>query len=68
MHCHIELHNIDGMALILKEGEQSYMPKPPADMKVCGNMESIQITNAAGLHLSGHNEVLLSQQTVEQGT
>jgi hypothetical protein len=68
MHFHIEFHNKDGMALILKEGEQSDMPKPPADMKVCGSMESIQITNTAGLHLSGRNEVLLSQQTTELST
>ncbi|CAC5394005.1 unnamed protein product [Mytilus coruscus] len=42
MHCHIELHNIDGMALILQEGERSDMPKPADDMHFCGDSNNNQ--------------------------
>lgn len=42
MHCHIELHNVDGMALILQEGARSDMPKPADDMHFCGNSNNNQ--------------------------
>ncbi|XP_055883275.1 uncharacterized protein LOC106072733 isoform X3 [Biomphalaria glabrata] len=36
MHCHIELHNTDGMALLFNEARESH-PKPPAGLPKCGD-------------------------------
>ncbi|XP_077979461.1 uncharacterized protein LOC144434825 [Glandiceps talaboti] len=37
VHCHIEDHQIQGMALMLKEGDVTEMMNPPKDFKTCGN-------------------------------
>lgn len=37
MHCHTEFHNLEGMSLILKVGEDTDMPPPPPSMKSCGH-------------------------------
>ncbi|CAD5120376.1 DgyrCDS8948 [Dimorphilus gyrociliatus] len=39
MHCHMEFHNEEGMAMILQVGEMSDMTEPPIDMNNCGNFE-----------------------------
>lgn len=64
MHCHIELHNLDGMALILKEGDESDIPEPPSYMNSCGNSY-----NSPALHqfrLSEERETSLKGNSVEQ--
>ncbi|XP_078000277.1 uncharacterized protein LOC144452935 isoform X1 [Glandiceps talaboti] len=37
VHCHIEIHQVEGMALMLKEGNVTEMITPPKDFKTCGN-------------------------------
>ncbi|KAK3085316.1 hypothetical protein FSP39_001371 [Pinctada imbricata] len=37
MHCHIEIHQIAGMALILQEGDISDMAPTPPGFPTCGN-------------------------------
>ena len=37
MHCHIEVHQIAGMAVILQEGEVDDMPPTPDGFPTCGN-------------------------------
>ncbi|XP_052105492.1 uncharacterized protein LOC127738326 [Mytilus californianus] len=36
-HCHIELHNVDGMALVLQEGNRTQMPVLPNNFRTCGD-------------------------------
>ncbi|XP_076090248.1 uncharacterized protein LOC143062410 [Mytilus galloprovincialis] len=36
-HCHIELHNVDGMALVLQEGNKTQMPALPVNFRTCGD-------------------------------
>lgn len=35
-HCHILTHQLGGMAIVFKEGENIDMPTPPNDFPVCG--------------------------------
>ncbi|XP_033742548.1 L-ascorbate oxidase-like [Pecten maximus] len=37
LHCHIEVHQIAGMSLVLQEGEITDMPPLPKGFPVCGN-------------------------------
>ena len=37
MHCHIENHALDGMALVVQVGEPSDMTPAPARMERCGD-------------------------------
>ena len=37
LHCHIENHNLEGMALIMKEGEYKEMNPPPPHFPQCGS-------------------------------
>lgn len=39
MHCHIEIHQIQGMAVLLKEGDHNDMPPTPTGFPTCGNFE-----------------------------
>ena len=38
MHCHVENHAVEGMAVILNEAQPNQNPSPP-DMRQCGNFE-----------------------------
>ena len=43
LHCHIEVHQLEGMALIVNEAFSS-QPQPPNEMNKCGDFEiSVQI-------------------------
>ncbi len=37
MHCHLELHQVEGMALLIREGHQTEMVEPPKGFPKCGN-------------------------------
>ncbi|XP_070535317.1 uncharacterized protein [Ptychodera flava] len=37
VHCHIEIHQVEGMALMIKEGDESEMKKPPRNFRACGH-------------------------------
>ena len=37
MHCHLELHQVEGMALLIREGHQTEMVEPPKGFPMCGN-------------------------------
>lgn len=37
LHCHIEAHQLEGMALILREGHESTHVSPPTGFPTCGN-------------------------------
>ena len=37
MHCHVEFHNSDGMAMVIKAGEDSDMVPPPSALPRCHN-------------------------------
>jgi hypothetical protein len=39
MHCHIELHQIAGMAVLLQEGEISDMEPTPEGFPTCGSFK-----------------------------
>ncbi|XP_013385769.1 L-ascorbate oxidase [Lingula anatina] len=39
VHCHIEVHTVEGMAMVLQEGEQSEMPPVPSKIPKCANFE-----------------------------
>lgn len=39
MHCHMEFHNLLGMALIVKEGEVEEMPPTPEGFPQCGDFK-----------------------------
>lgn len=50
LHCHMDAHLTEGMALIIKEGERSLHPKPPKGFPSCGDFtwtinESQGVTN-----------------------
>ncbi|XP_052682463.1 uncharacterized protein LOC128163044 [Crassostrea angulata] len=50
LHCHMDAHLTEGMALIIKEGERSLHPKPPKGFPSCGDFtwtinESLGVTN-----------------------
>ena len=32
LHCHMQLHNSNGMAMLIKVGKDKQMPKIPADL------------------------------------
>ncbi|XP_070533730.1 uncharacterized protein [Ptychodera flava] len=36
VHCHIEMHQVEGMALMIKEGDESEMKPPPRNFRTCG--------------------------------
>ncbi|XP_063411049.1 uncharacterized protein LOC134693965 [Mytilus trossulus] len=36
-HCHIELHNVDGMALVLQEGNRTQLHTLPDNFRTCGD-------------------------------
>ena len=36
MHCHVELHQVEGMALIIQEGQPEDMTTPPRNFPTCG--------------------------------
>lgn len=46
MHCHTEFHNLEGMALVIKVGNESQMNRTPKNMRPCGNADP-------GLHFLG---------------
>ena len=37
MHCHVEFHNAEGMALVMQMGDESEMNAKPANMRTCGD-------------------------------
>ena len=37
MHCHVEFHNNAGMSLVIKEGTDDQISKPPAAINTCGD-------------------------------
>lgn len=39
MHCHIEIHQISGMAVLLQEGEIADMEPVPEGFPTCGNFK-----------------------------
>ncbi|XP_077977584.1 uncharacterized protein LOC144433148 [Glandiceps talaboti] len=39
VHCHIEIHQVEGMAMILKEGNTEEMNPVPKGFKTCGNFK-----------------------------
>ena len=39
MHCHMESHNANGMALVIQEGNVSDMNRLPTGFKTCGNFD-----------------------------
>ena len=39
MHCHTEFHNLNGMGLYLKVGEEEEMNAAPASMNTCGDFD-----------------------------
>ncbi|XP_076442624.1 uncharacterized protein LOC143281319 [Babylonia areolata] len=41
VHCHIELHHVGGMALIL-DGSQEGLKSPPKDFPTCDNFETLK--------------------------
>ncbi|XP_064613186.1 uncharacterized protein LOC135476969 [Liolophura sinensis] len=38
-HCHIEIHQVEGMSFIMKEGKDSEMPPLPEGFPTCGNFD-----------------------------
>ncbi|XP_057293172.1 LOW QUALITY PROTEIN: uncharacterized protein LOC130621837 [Hydractinia symbiolongicarpus] len=44
MHCHIEVHALDGMAMVLKEAEEKF-PTPPKGFPICQNFYDDQSRN-----------------------
>ncbi|XP_064638257.1 uncharacterized protein LOC135494275 [Lineus longissimus] len=38
MHCHIEMHNLDGMTMLVREAKDM-IPKPPKDFPTCRNFK-----------------------------
>ena len=57
MHCHTEFHNVGGMSLVLKVGEEHQMNAPPSDQRTCGDFllddaafKELNITNISGSH------------------
>ena len=39
MHCHMEIHQIEGMAMIIQEGEQDEWPAYPDNFPKCGSFK-----------------------------
>ncbi|XP_077977301.1 uncharacterized protein LOC144432878 [Glandiceps talaboti] len=39
VHCHIEIHQVEGMAMMLKEGNTEEMNPVPKGFKTCGNFK-----------------------------
>lgn len=38
LHCHMDAHLMEGMALIIKEGKRTLHPKPPKGFPSCGDV------------------------------
>ena len=36
LHCHIEVHQLEGMGVVIREGERSTHLRPPSDFPACG--------------------------------
>ncbi|XP_078662977.1 uncharacterized protein LOC144906507 [Branchiostoma floridae x Branchiostoma belcheri] len=39
MHCHIEIHQVEGMAMMVKEGTEGQMNPPPPGFPTCGSFD-----------------------------
>ena len=39
MHCHLELHQVEGMTLLLQEGDESRMSDAPPGFPTCGGFD-----------------------------
>ena len=39
MHCHLELHQVEGMAVLIQEGHESLMNPPPRGFPTCGTFD-----------------------------
>ena len=37
LHCHMDAHLVEGMALVIKEGHHNQHPKPPKGFPTCGD-------------------------------
>ncbi|ELU15956.1 hypothetical protein CAPTEDRAFT_193609 [Capitella teleta] len=44
MHCHTEFHNVEGMAMIFKVGNDSQMNRTPQNMRTCGNQNPSSVS------------------------
>ncbi|XP_046570466.1 laccase-1-like isoform X1 [Haliotis rubra] len=58
LHCHIDLHNTNGMAMAINESFSKH-PKPPAGFPVCGDYTDFKLPP-----VSGAEGPLLSLETV----
>ncbi|CAH1266280.1 Hypp3333 [Branchiostoma lanceolatum] len=39
MHCHIEIHQVEGMAMMIREGTEEQMNRPPPNFPTCGTFD-----------------------------
>ncbi|XP_078581081.1 uncharacterized protein LOC144864666 [Branchiostoma floridae x Branchiostoma japonicum] len=39
VHCHIEIHQVEGMAMVIREGEEGQMNPPPPGFPTCGGFD-----------------------------
>ncbi|XP_066285307.1 uncharacterized protein [Branchiostoma lanceolatum] len=39
MHCHIEIHQVEGMAMMIREGTEGLMNRPPPNFPTCGSFD-----------------------------
>ena len=39
MHCHVEIHHVEGMGLIVQIGDESDMNPPPKGFATCGTFD-----------------------------
>lgn len=62
-HCHVSVHSEEGMALILKVGNDSEMIHPPDDFPTCGDYD---ITSPTTGRNRTHNTLAEPDQSKEQ--
>nr|XP_034309131.1 L-ascorbate oxidase [Crassostrea gigas] len=60
LHCHMDAHQMEGMTLIIKEGQRIFHPKPPKRFPSCGDFtwsldEYKEITDARIANLGNEN-------------
>lgn len=73
VHCHMEPHQISGMALILQEGDVGQMPTPPSSLPRCGNFipstdspAPLKVTSLSASATSSESKVADSEPCISQ--
>ena len=63
MHCHMEIDQIEGMAMIIQEGEQAEWPAYPDNFPKCGSFKYSSAEPSLSTSAFLKNSVSINQNT-----